>query len=199
MAEDYYALLKVPRNAPAEDIEDVLRVELMKWSRRANNAPKAVDRHEAEQRVELLGAAKATLTDPGRRAQYDQSIGLNSPGPAMPPPIVPIQPTWPSERTSNPPADSPWQPPQPATEPWWTPWFVRLARQKGWLPPAGRPRTTGRWMQRIRHPIWTACLVVFALAAFGSAGTAKNSGGEVALGLFCLAVALRVSGFWRRR
>jgi hypothetical protein len=79
MADDYYTLLKVSRGASAEEIEDALRQRLMIWSRRASNAPKAADRHEAEQQVELLGQAKTILTDPARRAQYDHTLAGDQP------------------------------------------------------------------------------------------------------------------------
>lgn len=86
MAEDYYTLLKVRRDAPVQEIQDALRVEVMKWSRRVNNAPRAADRHEAEQRVELLGKVKKTLTDPVSRERYDQTLAFHQLPPPTPPP-----------------------------------------------------------------------------------------------------------------
>jgi tetratricopeptide (TPR) repeat protein len=74
MSDDYYALLKVPRDASAQEVEDALRQQLNIWSRRANNAPRAADRREAEENVELLQKAKAALTDPAHRDEHDRAL-----------------------------------------------------------------------------------------------------------------------------
>ncbi len=230
MAEDYYAVLKVPRDASTEDIQDALRQENMKWSRRSNNAPRAADRHEAEQRVELLAQAKSVLTDPARRAQYDASIGIAPRAPVM----NPVDSPWPRvERPQpqpQPPMWPPPQPPQPQPQPpmWPPPNPPRSTdgrRPRGPLEHAGEEaanalegfvrRLFGRQPggsvspssastgSRIRHPVWTTLLVLFAILAFASAigqkGSAKDPVGNVIIGLVALLVAWRVSGLWRRR
>lgn len=92
---------------------------------------------------------------------------------------------------------------QGSGDPRWTPWFIRLARDKGWLPASSRqprpPVATNQWWHKIHHPIWTAFYVLFGLAAFGSTSTASSPVGEVILGVICLAIAAQLSGFWRRR
>jgi curved DNA-binding protein CbpA len=202
VAEDYYALLKVPRDAPPEDIQDALRQANMKWSRRANNAPRAADRHEAERQVELVSEAKTVLTDPVRRAQYDVSIGIG--GPVAPPPLdpgwppdrppdrPPVDPGWPDDRRDGPDSSS----------------IVDSFRTggglEGWLRRALETRRRRRrWLlSRIRRRVWTGILVIFALAAFGAAGSSSSSNspaGDVVLGIIALVIAARLSGIWKRR
>jgi hypothetical protein len=77
MADDYYSLIKVSRDASAEDIRKAIQHERIGWSNRANNAAAVADREEAEERVELLGEIKDVLTDPDRRAQYDKTLAGN--------------------------------------------------------------------------------------------------------------------------
>ncbi|HTB50203.1 MAG TPA: tetratricopeptide repeat protein [Solirubrobacteraceae bacterium] len=74
MSEDYYALLGLPRDASLEEVEDALRQQLNVWSRRVNNAPRAADRREAEEKVELLEQAKAVLRDKSGRLEYECAL-----------------------------------------------------------------------------------------------------------------------------
>jgi curved DNA-binding protein CbpA len=218
VAEDYYAVLKVPRDASIEDIQDALRQENMKWSRRSNNAPRAADRHEAEQRVELLAQAKSVLTDPARRAQYDASIGIAPRAPVM----NPVDSPWPRVEQPQPQPQPPmWPPPQPSQpkpEMWPPPNPPRSTdgrRSRGPLEQAGEGaanaldgfvrRLFGRQPggtatgARIRHPIWTTLLVLFAIIAFAAAGNGQSPASNVIVGIVALLIAWRVSGLWRRR
>jgi hypothetical protein len=77
MAEDYYSLIKVSRDASTEDIRKAIQHERIGWSNRANIAAAAADREEAEERVELLSEIKDVLTDPDSRAQYDKTLPGN--------------------------------------------------------------------------------------------------------------------------
>ena len=227
MADDYYAVLKVPRDASFEDIQDALRQENMKWSRRSNNAPRAADRHEAEKRVELLAQAKAVLNDPARRAQYDASIGIAPRAPVM----HPVDSPWPRveqpQPQPQPPMWPPPQPPQPKPQMWPPPNPPRRSdgrRSRGPFEQAGekaanaldgfarklfrrQPGGTGSAAtspgSRIHHPAWTTVLVLFAILAFASAvgqkGSSADPAGNVVIGLVALLIAWRVSGLWRRR
>jgi hypothetical protein len=178
MADDYYKVLGAQRNASVDDIADVLRQENMKWSRRANNAPKAADRAEAEQRVELLAEIKNVLTDPARKAQYDATLGGDQRGP-RPQPQPEAQPNpWPEAQPN------PWPEAQPNLPP---------------RPNHSRRREVTLAGRLIRHPVWTAILVFIAIAAFAAAARHQAAGGNAALGIVCVLVALRVSGLWRRR
>jgi DnaJ domain len=106
VAETFYEVLKVSPTASVEVIEDTYREQQMKWSRRANNAPRAADRNEATERVELLGRIRRVLLDPVQRARYDASIGIGARQvpppirPAVPPPLPP--PRRPTPRPSRP-------------------------------------------------------------------------------------------------
>jgi hypothetical protein len=88
MADDYYSLIKVSRDASTEDIQTALRHERISWSNRANIATNATKREEAEERVKLLGVIKAVLTDPDRRAEYDKTLPGNQQDKA-PKPVLP--------------------------------------------------------------------------------------------------------------
>lgn len=77
MADDYYGLIKVSRDASTEDIQKAIRHQRISWSNRANIAAGAADREEAEERVKLLGEIKAVLTDPNCRARYDKTLPGN--------------------------------------------------------------------------------------------------------------------------
>lgn len=206
MAETYYSLINVAPTASRDDILDVLRQENMKWSRRANNAPKAAARHEAEQRVELLAQIKAVLTDPASRAQYDALMGIGAPPPR------PVDLGWPPDLVNPPPNPDPWPDPDPPKireahhdgglegllrwllTPWWWRWWRRRS--------GGGSKTS-----RIKHPVWTVGLLILALSSFGSAGLLgstdnSNSNNPVAgaiVGIVAIVIAARVSGVWRRR
>jgi Domain of unknown function (DUF4234) len=102
VAANHYSLIKVSRDATVADIEDAWREEHKKWSNRSNNAPRAADRLEANQRVEELASVKAILTNPARRAEYDRSIGHP---PEEPKPKLLVDSKWPKD-----PSDKPDQP-----------------------------------------------------------------------------------------
>jgi hypothetical protein len=177
MAEDFYALLAVRRDASAGDVADALRLELMKWSRRASNAPRAADRAEADQRVELLGEVKAVLGDPVRRAQYDREMGFTQPQPQPQPQPVPV----PAPVMPAPVLPTPVWPQQPAQPP---------------VGPQQRMHGTAV-LQRLRRPRWNALLILFGVAAILSSGSASDPAGELALGIVCLGVAVWRSGVGR--
>jgi curved DNA-binding protein CbpA len=184
MADDYYKVLGVQRTASLEDIQDALRQENIKWSRRSNNAPKAADRAEAEQRVELLAQIKGVLTNPIRKAEYDATLGGAHGKP------------------SSQPQPNPWPPPQP--DPWPPPDRRPQPNSDARQPDAGRfsggkRRGVVVAGRLIRHPVWTAILVVIALSAFAAAGNSQSAAGNLILGVVCVLIALRVSGLWRRR
>jgi DnaJ domain len=182
MADDYYTLLKVSRGASAEEIQDALRQQLMTWSRRASNAPKAADRHEAEQQVELLGQVKAVLTDPARRAQYDHTLAGDQPKQVpepIPHRIIPDPGPGPNYQ-SNPQTDQRWDP--------------QLGYQQVTQP---------RWIKR-RHPVWTVILALIALDGFVSAAgvygphKSGNPAENAVLGVIALLIAVYFSGVFRR-
>jgi hypothetical protein len=150
---DFYTLLKVSQSASPEEIADALRRELMMWSRRAANAPKAADRSEAEQRVEELGQAKATLTDPARRAAYDQTLGIK---PRMPIIESIIPETW---RDQQPPSD-PTQRYRPPRGAGWQAWIGVMFR----------------WARA--HKRISALIVIVLIAVIASAGHGGSGGGS---------------------
>ena len=62
---DYYAVLGVPRDAPADEIKQAYRQLALKWHPDRNPAPEATDRFKE------VAEAYAVLSDPAKRAQYD--------------------------------------------------------------------------------------------------------------------------------
>jgi curved DNA-binding protein CbpA len=196
VAADLYSLIKVSRDATVADIEDAWRGEHKKWSNRSNNAPRAADRLEADQRVEELASVKAVLTNPARRAEYDISIGRRSDG-AKPRP--PVDPGWPED---PPPVNPKWPDPPgggSSSPPGGLSSGGGLAGLLQGLIGFALPGKSAR-RGRIRRPVWTFLLVIFALAFFGSIGSAGNSTTASLIGgVACLAGAARVSGIWKRR
>jgi curved DNA-binding protein CbpA len=202
VAETYYSLINVAPTASRDDILDVLRQENMKWSRRANNAPRAADRHEAEQRVELLAQIKAVMSDPASRAQYDASIGIRTP--TFNPP--PIDRGWPADPLTPRTTPASWPDPGPRSAPARgsgreVGGLLRSLFSPSWRGRGGGTSRTGRF----KHPVWTVVLLIFALASFGSAGLLGSNGnsndpvGQAIVGIIALVIAARVSGVWRRR
>jgi hypothetical protein len=199
VAESFYALIKVSPDAAPEDVEDAIRSEYNKWARRASNAPRPADRHEAGQRVEELSTVKTVLTNPDRRAEYDRSIGLRPDerrfeqlvDSGWPPDPPPVPPGWPPD----PPPVPPRQPTEGA--------ITALLGVLGDLLRGGRPRrprTWGPWRGRIQHRVRTAFLVLLAFGFFASAGGPSNPPvPSVIAGVILLAVAARVSGIWKRK
>jgi hypothetical protein len=145
MADDYNKVLGVQRTALLEDIQDASREASVRWSRRANTAPKAADRSNAEQRVELLAEIKSVLTDPARKSQYDATPGGGQ--------------------------RSPW--PQPPPGRGQDRWDLEASNRAGLWGLWSNRRNCGHDVgdvRRIRNPVLTAFLVIFAFASFGSAG-----------------------------
>lgn len=64
-AQDYYAVLGVPRDASAEDIKTAFRRLARKYHPDVNKEP------GAEERFKQLGEAYSVLSDPNRRREYD--------------------------------------------------------------------------------------------------------------------------------
>jgi hypothetical protein len=196
VAANHYSLIKVSQDATVADIEDAWREEHKKWSNRSNNAPRAADRLEAAQRLEELTSVKANLTNPARRAEYDRSIGHP---PEEPKPKPPVDPGWPDEQA---PADPRWPDPpsgrssSPPGGPSSGGGLAGLLQGLIGFTWPGKSAPRGR----IRRPVWTFLLVIFALAFFGSIGSAGNSTTASLIGgVACLAGAARVSGIWKRR
>lgn len=71
--ENYYKLLDIDSKATEEDITVAQRKKLRVWRTR-ENAMDMDQRQEAEQMVKKLMAAKDTLLDAGKRAEYDQKL-----------------------------------------------------------------------------------------------------------------------------
>ena len=64
--KDYYATLGVARNATAEDIKKAFRKLARKYHPDVSKEP------DADARMKELNEANAVLSDPERRAAYDQ-------------------------------------------------------------------------------------------------------------------------------
>jgi tetratricopeptide (TPR) repeat protein len=71
--QNYYELLNVSSSASDEEIRRLLNGELRKWTQRTNS-PSFEKRQEAERMVRLLEQVEATLLDPEKRREYDQSL-----------------------------------------------------------------------------------------------------------------------------
>jgi hypothetical protein len=180
MADDFYALLGVRRDASAHDVADALRLELMKWSRRASNSPRDADRAEADQRVELLGEAKVVLGDPVRRAQYDREMGFTQPqpqpvpvpAPVMPAPVLPT-PVWPQQ-----PAQSEVAPAaaSPLVRNWYVPSFVPVVGPfVSWTYAAvtARSRRYARWA--LFYGVMFVLVVASSIVGGGSSDSSSSS------------------------
>lgn len=76
MADDYYSILGVDRNANQDDIKKSYRKLALKWHPDKNKDPEAVDMFKK------IGEAYDTLSDPEKRKVYDQfgKDGLNNHG-----------------------------------------------------------------------------------------------------------------------
>ena len=64
--KDYYQTLGVPRDAPAEDVKKAFRRLARKYHPDVSREP------DAEARMKELNEAFAVLSDPEKRAAYDQ-------------------------------------------------------------------------------------------------------------------------------
>jgi len=67
MAEDYYQVLGVDKNASSDDIKKAYRKLALKWHPDRNPNNKA-----AEEKFKKISEAYAVLSDPEKRQQYDQ-------------------------------------------------------------------------------------------------------------------------------
>lgn len=68
MAEDYYKILGVDKNATLDDIKKAYRKLALKWHPDRNPDNKA----HAEEMFKKISEAYAVLSDPGKRVQYDR-------------------------------------------------------------------------------------------------------------------------------
>jgi molecular chaperone DnaJ len=64
--KDYYEILGVPRNATLEQIKDAYRTLALKYHPDRNKSP------DAEEKFKEISEAYAVLSDPQKRAEYDQ-------------------------------------------------------------------------------------------------------------------------------
>jgi molecular chaperone DnaJ len=69
--ENYYAILGVPKNAPADDIKRAYRRLALE-----SHPDRFPGDAEAEERFRRVSEAYATLSDPGKRGRYDTSLLL---------------------------------------------------------------------------------------------------------------------------
>jgi DnaJ domain len=90
-ADNYYSLLKVARTASLNEVKDALRLQRRHYNNRANSAPKAEDRLEAQRMIKLLEEAGRTLTDPSARELYDARLGGSKPRLEIRPIAPPVQ------------------------------------------------------------------------------------------------------------
>ncbi|MBO0826678.1 MAG: tetratricopeptide repeat protein, partial [Streptosporangiales bacterium] len=94
---DFYALLSVAPDAPAETVGEAIAEQRRRWQ--------ASSASTAEERVRELDLAELVLLDPDQRADYDDEWRSRSNGAAPPP-----------EQGTNPPAPTPAQAEPPAAE-----------------------------------------------------------------------------------
>ncbi|MFJ1898240.1 MULTISPECIES: tetratricopeptide repeat protein [unclassified Streptomyces] len=71
---DYYTAFDLDRNAGSEELGRSLDRALRTWAGRASRAPDPKKRREAEDKVALVGEARAHLVDPARRKAYDRRL-----------------------------------------------------------------------------------------------------------------------------
>ncbi|MBV9929097.1 MAG: DnaJ domain-containing protein [Acidobacteria bacterium] len=72
--DDIYKMLNIPRQAGEAEVRECLRRELRTWTQRESNAATLEKRQEAERMIKLIDEAETTLSDPRRRAEYDQRL-----------------------------------------------------------------------------------------------------------------------------
>mmetsp|Transcript_4899 Transcript_4899/g.9974 ORF Transcript_4899/g.9974 Transcript_4899/m.9974 type:complete len:256 (+) Transcript_4899:98-865(+) len=79
--EDYYELLGIRPEADGEEIRKAYRKQALKWHPDKQDAD---NRSYAEERFKLVGEAYQVLSDPQKRAAYDQfgKMGAQNPGAA---------------------------------------------------------------------------------------------------------------------
>jgi len=76
---NYYELLKVAPSASAQEISNAFDTQYEQWRRLVtHHDPNVVN--QANQAIQLLEQIRATLSDPTKRAAYDEGIGLRSVG-----------------------------------------------------------------------------------------------------------------------
>lgn len=76
---NYYELLKVSTSASTEEIQAAVDTQYDQWRQLVtHHDPNVVN--QANQATQLLEQIRATLSDPAKRAAYDEGIGLRSVG-----------------------------------------------------------------------------------------------------------------------
>lgn len=70
---DYYALLRINRDADTEAIETAVKKAMREWRKRTEAADLSV-RQEAELKVKQIEEARTTLLNQGKRAAYDRDL-----------------------------------------------------------------------------------------------------------------------------
>lgn len=99
---NYYEMLKISPNASQPEIANAIDAQYEQWRRLVtHHDPNVVN--QANQALQLLEQMRATLSDPARRAAYDEGIGLRAVGGLADPTAILNMPSG----TMTPPAPRP--------------------------------------------------------------------------------------------
>lgn len=158
----YYDVLGVARDADDQTVRRAYRAQ----QRATHPDTTGVDSHV---QYDLVMKAGQTLTDPAKRAAYDQALDApadpwaTAPQPAPAPPPGPAQPVWgPSTYAAGQQPTAPTAPVEPEPEPWVDPGGPNARRNTIiWLAVGGALTLAGILIAAIVHPT----LAPFTLAA----------------------------------